>query len=327
MVSRTRILIFAATGCILIPCRFACASQDANRFLSSLKAEARAAGVSPSTFDRAMDGFSPIPRIIELDRNQPEGRKTFSEYRKNLLSEKRIRQAREFMESEKTRLARVEKTYGVPASVIVSLWGIETNFGAFTGGFFVPHALATLAMDGRRADFFRKELIKALVILEQGHVSVENMKGSWAGAMGQVQFMPSSFEAFSVDGDGDGRRDIWGNRTDVFASAANYLARSGWKRGEPWGFAVNLPKTLDAAPLAGMDKTLPTRTWQAMGVVRQSGDTFQALPEEASLVMPDGQDGPAFLVFDNYRVFLKWNRSIYFATVVGILSGLAGDAP
>ncbi|OFW83648.1 MAG: hypothetical protein A2018_04300 [Alphaproteobacteria bacterium GWF2_58_20] len=323
MVSSTRILTLAAACCAALSLP-ALAGGDVRHFLASLKVEALAAGVSSRTFDEAMSGFSPVSRIVELDRSQPEGRKSFAEYRKTLLSEKRITQGRRLYVEEKGRLSAMEKAYGVPAHVVVALWGIETNYGAIMGGFSVPHALGTLAMDGRRPDFFRGELVRALRIIEHGHVSVANMKGSWAGAMGQVQFMPSSFETYAVDANGDGRRDIWSDRDDIFASAANYLAKSGWKTGEPWGVPVRLPAGLDAGPLAGLDKTLPLEAFKEMGIASMDGKALNDLPAEASLVMPDGPTGAAFLVFNNYRVFMKWNRSTYFATAVGLLSDQIG---
>jgi len=291
-----------------------------SRFLAKLKAEAHAAGVSTRTFDEALAGFAPIARVIELDRAQPENRKSFAAYRETLLGASRISEGRTLFAEESHLLAQVSKAYGVPPQVIVALWGVETSYGALTGGFKVPQALATLAMDGRRPEFFRGELIKALRIIEDRHITASAMKGSWAGAMGQPQFMPSSFLTYAVDWNGDGRRDIWGTRADVFASAANYLAKSGWKAGEPWGIPVRLPQGMDASALCGLEKKLDMRYWKHLGLVPAGGGGFAGLPGEASLVMPDGADGDAFLVFNNYRVLMKWNRSTYFASAVGLLA-------
>ena len=296
------------------------ARADVARFLAKLKIDAKAAGVSSATFDEALSGFAPVPRIIELDRAQPEKRKSFAEYRKSLLGGDRVPRGRRLFIEEAKLLTSVSKAYGVSPQVVVALWGIETSYGAITGGFKVPVALATLAMDGRRPEFFRGELIKALSILEQKHIKASDMTGSWAGAMGQPQFMPSSFLAYAVDWDGDGRRDIWNTRGDVFASAANYLAKSGWKAGEPWGVEVKIPPGIDVSPLCGLEKKLSMGYWQEMGVSPKAGGSLSGLPSEASLVMPDGPSGDAFLVFNNYRVLMTWNRATYFASAVGLLA-------
>jgi membrane-bound lytic murein transglycosylase B len=187
------------------------------------------------------------------------------------------------------------------------------------GSFSVVAALATLAYDGRRSTFFRKELLNALRILDQGHITPEAMVGSWAGAMGQSQFMPSSFLAYAVDWDGDGRRDIWGTRADVFASIANYLARSGWKGDAGWGAEVRLPSSFDAR-LAGLEVKKPIAFWQDVGVRQPDGRGFSGSSGEASLVLPGGSDGPALLVTENYRAILRWNNSVYFASAVGYLA-------
>jgi len=213
-------------------------------------------------------------------------------------------------------LAEISEAYGVQSRFIVALWGIESDFGRVTGGFPVLDSLATLAFDGRRGAFFQDQLIQALRIVDDGHIQPDDMLGSWAGAMGQSQFMPSSFHSFAVDHDGDGRRDIWGTLPDVFASAANYLAEAGWKGDQTWGRQVRLPEGFDDA-LSGLDVTKPLHEWQALGVRRSNGDDLPVAQLSASVVLPGGPDGPAFLTYPNYRVLLKWNRSHYFATTVG----------
>ena len=222
--------------------RQAQAGEDFNLWVQSFKQEARAKGISQRTLDQAFSNVTPIPRVIELDRKQPEGKLTFAQYYDRVINKNRIAQGRRLYREHKTLLDQVSAQYGVQLQYIVALWGIETSYGNNTGGFGVVRSLATLAHDGRRSKFFRKELFNALKIIDEGHISAKAMQGSWAGAMGQNQFMPSSFHAYAVDGNGDGKRDIWKTLPDVFASTANYLAKSGWRGDERWGRRVVLPK-------------------------------------------------------------------------------------
>ncbi len=295
------------------------ASQSWDSWLGGVKSEARQKGISDNVI-AALNGIQPIPRVIQLDRKQPEGTMTFASYKQRVISDSRIRKGRILMREHAAELKKVSDQYGVPPQYIVALWGIETSFGENTGGFKVIPALATLAHDGRRSDFFRAELMNALKILDEGHIKPMNMKGSWAGAMGQNQFMPSSFHRFAVDGNGDGRRDIWTSLPDVFASSANYLSQSGWKRDEKWGRAVKLPQGFPKS-LASLKVQKPLSAWENMGVTLLNGAPIPAVANiQASIVAPDGLDGPAYLVYDNYRVIMKWNKSTYFATSVGIIA-------
>ncbi len=296
---------------------------DFARFLAELRREARAMGISERVLARALDGLDPLERVLELDRRQPEGRLAFRTYRSRVLTPERISAGRERLARNRRLLATVRRRYGVPESVLVALWGIETNYGRFTGGFPVIAALATLAWDGRRGPFFRKQLLAALRILEEGHVSLEDMQGSWAGAMGQPQFMPTTFLRFAVDGDGDGRRDIWNSLPDVFASMAHYLRRQGWRSGFRWGREVRLSRPPRESWL-GLERREPLARWRARGVRRADGGPLPRAAVDASLLMPDGPSGPAFLVYDNFRVLLKWNRSRYFALAVGLLADAVG---
>jgi membrane-bound lytic murein transglycosylase B len=207
--------------------------------------------------------------------------------------------------------------------VIVALWGVESTYGAYHGEFPVIAALATLAYDGRRAGFFRTELLQALKIVDHGDVTAERMTGSWAGAMGQNQFMPSSYHAYAVDYDHDGRRDIWTSLPDVFASIANYLAKAGWNDRYTWGRKVRLPSTIDGE-LAGLQQRKPLPEWQALGVRRDNGADLPVASLSASLLRTDEGQGPAYLVYDNFRVLMAWNRSTYFALTVGELADLIG---
>jgi membrane-bound lytic murein transglycosylase B len=294
-------------------------TQDFNSWLVGMRAEASRQGISQKTINAALYNINPKQRIIELDRKQPEGRKTFADYKKMIVSDSRIKRGRQMMRDYAGILQDVENQYGVPKQFIVALWGIETNYGSNTGGFGVVEALATLAWEGRRAEFFRKELMNALKIIDAGHISAASMKGSWAGAMGQNQFMPSSFNAYAVDGNGDGKRDIWGTKKDVFASSANYLKKNGWKPGERWGRRVMLPANFPAS-LEGRKIKRPLSFWKAQGVRKINRNPLPNENMMASIVAPDGLGGEAYIVYNNYHVIMDWNRSTYFATSVGLLA-------
>lgn len=239
-------------------------TQPFGDWLSELRDEARSRGYSDRLISQALTDLEPLPRVIALDRKQPESTMTMDEYLKKVLPQSRIDKAREKYRDNEALLKRVSERYGVPPQYIVALWGIESNFGERMGDFEIVEALATLAYDGRRSAYFRKELFNALTILQEGHIDYMDMLGSWAGAMGQCQFMPTSFINYAVDFDGDGRKDIWGTEADVFASIANYLSSEGWN------------------------------THGAYGSPEQTGS--------------------------NFNVILKWNRSRYFATAVGMLA-------
>ena len=288
-----------------------------------VRSEALGLGISAATFDSAFAGIEPIPRIIELDRTQPEVTITFADYLERVVPESRVAKGRELLAAHRDLLTPIGRKYGVPPRFIVALWGIETSFGRFLGGFPVIGALATLAHDGRRSDYFRGELLHALRILEDGHITPDAMVGSWAGAMGQSQFMPSSFVRYAVDHDGDGKRDIWSTQGDVFASAANYLAQAGWRTGETWGRQVRLPAGFDSAH-TGLEVTKPLADWQALGLRRADGGDLPQAGMSGSVVLPGGDGGPAYLVYGNYRTIMRWNRSFYFATSVGLLADRIG---
>lgn len=296
------------------------ASQDFSSWLADLKQEAQKEGISENIIAASLNDIQPIPRVIELDRKQPEGTMTFAKYRERVINQNRIDKGRRLLAQYSNELNQASQKYGVPPQYIVALWGIETSYGENTGGFKVIDSLATLAYDGRRSDFFRKELINALKILDAGHITPANMKGSWAGAMGQNQFMPSSFHTFAVDGNGDGHKDIWTTKADVFASTANYLSQSGWKEDEKWGRAIKLPQGFPES-LTGTKTSKPLSFWKGTGITLPNNSSIPTTPNlQASVVTPDGLGGPAFLVYDNYNVILKWNRSTYFATSVGLLA-------
>src|SRR5216683_4967205 len=237
---------------------------DFPTFLAGVRQDALAAGIKPAILDRALNGLQPIPRVLELDRKQPERVLTFTEYMGRVVTPSRIETARHRLAENRSLLDEIGAKYGVQPRFIVALWGIESDFGRGMGGFPVIGALATLAYDGRRSAFFRKELLNALKILDHGDIAPEAMMGSWAGAMGQSQFMPSSYLSYAVGWRGDGRRDIWNRKEDVFASIANYLARVGWRGDQNWGREVRLPPGLDRS-LGGIDAGKPVAEWGRLG--------------------------------------------------------------
>lgn len=290
-----------------------------DQWLIALRAEALGKGISADTVHTALNDVRPIPRVIELDRRQPEFTMTFEQYIERVVPATRIQLGQQKLRENEALLREIGALFGVQPRFIVALWGIETNFGQNTGGFAVIPALATLAHDGRRSAFFRKELLHALTIIDQGHIAAADMTGSWAGAMGQNQFMPSSFLSYAVDHDRDGRQNIWTSRADIFASMANYLRGVGWRGDETWGRQVILPAGFNP-DLTGLEVEKRLSEWQALGVRRADGGDLPARDLMASIVLPDGPGGRAYAAYNNYRSILKWNRSTYFATAVGHLS-------
>ncbi len=306
--------------CFLLLPEHAMADEKFESWLKEFKKDAAKQGISKDLLDDAFKGVEPISRVIELDRKQPEGKMTFAQYKQRVITQGRIDQGRRLYKKHRELLESTAAKYGVPAAYIVSLWGIETSYGNNTGGFGVVPSLATLAYDGRRGAFFRSELISALKILDAGHIDLKNMKGSWAGAMGQNQFMPSSFHAFAVDENGDGKRDIWTSLPDVFASTANYLSRSGWREDERWGRPVQLPAKFSSS-LLGTDTKKSLSEWDKIGIKLPGGGDIPVVDGmKASVIAPDGLKGPAYLVYHNFNVIMKWNRSHYFAVSVGTLA-------
>ena len=296
----------------------ALAAEGFAGFLDGVRSEARARGLKEATISSALDGLAPIERVVELDRRQPEFTLTFDQYMRRVVSAQRVEKGRARLAEHRGILDRVARAYRVQPRFIVALWGIETDFGRVRGSFPIIAALATLAHDGRRSRYFRKELFNALTIIDQGHISARAMIGSWAGAMGQNQFMPSSFLRYAVDHDGDGRRDIWTNRADVFASTANYLREVGWRDDQTWGRPVRLPSGFDPE-LLGLKTRKGLAAWQDLGVRRADGTDLPGRNLAASILRPS-EDGPPFAVYDNYRAILKWNRSHLFAVAVGSLA-------
>jgi membrane-bound lytic murein transglycosylase B len=297
----------------------AAAEGDFNSFLYLVGREAAAQGVRSSTVDLALRYAQYLPHVIELDRHQPEQVLTFAQYLQKTVSAQRIENARHALYDNWRLLDAVWRRYDVEPRFIVALWGMESDFGKITGNYIVVSSLATLGFDGRRGPYFRGELVSALRIIDQGNVGVGNMTGSWAGAMGQCQFMPSTFLRYAVDYNGNGRRDIWTDRADVLGSIANFLAHLGWRNGQSWGRPVLLPAGFDESS-TGLEVRRPTGEWSRMGVRSADARPLAAQEIEASLVLPDGADGPALLVYDNFRTIMRWNKSTYFAGAVGYLA-------
>ncbi|MEP7702834.1 lytic murein transglycosylase [Paraglaciecola sp. 25GB23A] len=290
-------------------------------YIQQLKKEAVQQGFKSEFIELQFSDVQFHQKAVVADKNQPESKITLDKYLATRVPDWKVKQALELMEQHKVVLAQVERQYGVQARFVVALWANESNFGRYMGKYPVISSLATMAYEGRREDFFKKQLFAALTIVEQGHVSHDDFLGSWAGAMGQSQFMPTTFLAYAVDFDADGKKDIWANTADVFASIANFLKSEGWNDTLTWGRQVSLPKEFDMT-LIGLGK-LDRKTllnWQALGVRRYDGEDLPALDLMASLIAPDGPDGRIYLVYENFNTLMKWNRSSYFGTAIGYLS-------
>src|SRR5438552_9638032 len=295
------------------------AEGDFNGFLAGFRRDARAQVFRSGTVDLAFRYIQFLPRVIELDQRQPDHTLTFAEFMNKVVTPQRIEDARRNLAENSGLLQRVQQRFNVQPRFIVALWGVESDFGKTQGSYSVPAALATLAYEGRRGPMFRGELITSLKILDQGHIRADNMLGSWAGAMGQCQFMPSTFLSYAVDFDGDGRRDIWNNRADVLGSIANYLARLGWRGNESWGREVAVPGNFDSR-LTGLDSRRPLVEWIRMGVRSVGAPLTGREAAEASLLLPDGLGGRALLVFDTFRAPMRWNKPVKFAASVGMIA-------
>jgi membrane-bound lytic murein transglycosylase B len=279
--------------------------------------EALANGIDAATFDRAFAGITPDPSVITADRSQPEFTRPVWEYLEGAISPYRVRKGQALLAEHAATLDGIEQRFGVDRETLVAIWGMESSFGQFMGDKSVIRSLATLAYEGRRPAFAQAQLLAALDILQHGDIQPASMLGSWAGAMGQTQFIPTTYNSHAVDFDGDGRRDIWNSSADALASAAHYLQASGWRKGRPAALQVQLPQGFDYA-MADADIRKPLEQWQAMGV--QTGLQAAGLAgESAYLLLPAGHRGPAFLVLDNFRAILKYNNSSSYALAVSLL--------
>jgi membrane-bound lytic murein transglycosylase B len=322
---RVLLLTACAVAALLLSPRAGQLSFDA--WLQKFRSEALGAGISSATVDRALAGLAPLEPVIARDREQPEFTLDFRSYLTRVVSRNRIEEGQRMLAQHAELVGSVASRYGMPSSLLVAVWGVESNYGRTQGDFPVVQALATLAYDGRRGAMFRRELLNALRILDQGHVELDAMRGSWAGAMGQLQFMPSTFISYAKDGDGDGRKDIWGSAADALESAARFMS-SGWSPGTRWGRQVRVPSRFNRS-LAGLRRTRTLAQWHALGVRLPRGEALPRDNLRASVIFPESSTrDPAFLVYSNYRALLRWNRSNFFALAVGHLADrIEGGAP
>lgn len=288
---------------------------------AGFRVEALKAGIRADIFDRAFAGVVPDMTVVKFDRSQPEFTRPVWEYLDGAMSAVRVRKGQALLVQYADVLQSIEQRYGVDRQALVAIWGMESSFGQFQGTQSVIRSLATLAYEGRRPGFAQSQLLAALEILQHGDIAPENMFGSWAGAMGQTQFIPTTYNTHAVDFDGDGRRDIWNTPADALASTAHYLQSSGWQRGQPWGFEVKLTQGFDYA-LADASTRKTVAEWQQMGLKLPNGSALPAnvAQLQAALLLPAGYRGPAFLVLDNFRTILKYNNSSSYAMAIGLLS-------
>lgn len=312
------------TGLFLIALTFSVSLAHAQEkswpiWLEEFKTEARQKGISEQTLNVALFNVQPNDQIVKLDRKQPEGRLSWTQYVNSIVAGTRITNGRANYVSHADLLAKVSARYKVQPQFIVALWGIETNYGAYTGNYSIIESLATLAYEGRRAELFRAELLAALQMIETKKAEANEMVGSWAGAMGQTQFMPSSYLKFAQDWDKNGHADIWKSEPDAFASIANYLHESGWNGELTWGYQVNLPAGFNPE-WADLYKSRTVGEWTKMGVTRADGAPLPSADTPVYVMYPGSNTEAAYAVTQNYHVLLQWNRSRYFATSVGLLS-------
>lgn len=302
--------------------------QSFTDWRAGLRMEALSQGITPLLFEQAFAGLTPDPQVIAADQSQPEFSRPVWEYLDSAVSSWRVARGKALLAEHAKTLKAIEAQYQVEPSILVAVWGMESSFGQQIGSKSVIRSLATLAYEGRRNAFWREQLLAALHILQEGDTSINGMIGSWAGAMGQTQFMPTTYRQYAVDFDGDGRRDIWKYSADALASAANYLNLSGWQHGQPWGFEVQLPAQNFDYQLADGAQRKTLKEWRALGVsLRNDEKASRHLDQQsATLFLPSGHQGPAYLFMDNFRSILKYNNSTSYALAIGLLSNtLEGD--
>jgi membrane-bound lytic murein transglycosylase B len=320
-------LILGAGSAALLVLSYPAAAVANSKCVEGLWPSAKSAGITRATFDRAFQGFTPDPEVIEAANFQPEYVKPVGEYIDRAVSEKRIQIGKQKLIEYQALLGALENRYGVDRTIIVAIWGVESNYGVQPGDKNVIRSLGTLICSGTKSKFARPQLVSALKILQRGDISLEAMNGSWAGAMGHTQFIPTTYTAYAVDHDGDGKRDIWGNIPDALASTASYLKVSNWRAGETWGYEVTLPKGFNPKNV-GENTLRSVGEWQKAGIVRVNGEAFPRLGDKASLFAPEGARGPAFLMLNNFRSILRYNVAKSYALAVGHLSNrLKGYGP
>jgi lytic murein transglycosylase len=316
-----------ATLTFSLPAFAQTAPPEFTRCLDDLQGAARAAGVSESTYRRFTQGLQPDMSVIEKLDYQPEFRMPIWDYLSGLVDEERVAEGRAMLATHAETLARVQQRYGVDPATVVAVWGVESNFGQNFGKYPLVQALGTLSCFGRRQSFFRGEFYSTLRILQGGHIAPERLVGSWAGAFGHTQFMPTTFERLAVDFDGDGRRDLMDSTADALASTANFLAKAGWQTGQPWGFEVKLPGGFNTTQ-EGRRSKRPISEWSARGVRRVDGSPLPGGPGSAGLMTPAGAAGPAFLVFRNFDAIYSYNAAESYGLAIAHLSDrLRGAGP
>jgi membrane-bound lytic murein transglycosylase B len=297
-------------------------SEEFSTWLSEFKQEAKAENISAQTIKNTFKKAKYLPRVITLDRAQPEFISPFLIYIDKRIDPSKIAHGRAMLQAHQALLNQIETDYGVPKNILVAFWGLETGYGGNKGDFGLPSALMTLAFEGRRAEFFRSQLLDTMRIIDAGHNNVAGMRGSWAGAMGHMQFMPSTMLKHGVDADADGKINIWTSLPDSFASAANYLAKTGWRKDEPAMLEVKLPANFDYS-LAHLNNRKKSLDWSQLGV-RDMDDKLLPALDNAAIVLPQGYKGPAFMVFGNFDVIMDWNRSVNYALSVAHLANQFG---
>jgi membrane-bound lytic murein transglycosylase B len=324
MIPSPKILLFAATTAIAAGP--ALAQSDFQACLQNIRSDAVGQGVPAATIDTAFRGLTPDSKVVELDGRQPEFSLTYGKYIGNAVTPDRVAKGQQKLQQYRGLLTDLEREYGVAPQYLVAFWGVETNYGTFMGDFSALRSVATLACMTKRTAFFANETIQALRILASNHMTTQQMKGSWAGAMGNMQFMPSTFTKWAVDRDGNGRIDIWSSMPDAFASAANFLRGVGFKPGLPAADEVVLPQNF---PLEQADTTVekPVRAWAAMGVKRAGSGPLPASDEPSSIILPAGWRGPAFILYPNFKAVMNWNRSTLYALSVAILAQQIAGGP
>jgi membrane-bound lytic murein transglycosylase B len=325
MIPLARLNIFAATTALLAGP--ALAQNDFQACLQNIQGEATRQGVPAQVADRAFQGLTPDQKVVDLDQRQPEFSLTYAKYVGASVTPERVVKGQQKMAQHRALLDALQAEYGVPPQYIMAFWGMETNYGGFMGDFQVVRSVATLGCMTKRQAFFSNETVQALRILATNHMTREQMRGSWAGAMGNMQFMPSTFMKWGVDRDGNGRIDLWNSLPDAFASAANFLRGIGFKPGLPSSEEVFLPQGF---PLDQADSTIekPVRAWAAMGVKKAGGAPLANVDDAASIILPAGWRGPAFILYPNFKAVMNWNRSTLYALAVGVLARqIAGGPP
>jgi membrane-bound lytic murein transglycosylase B len=297
------------------------AADSFQGFLAGVRADALRSGIAPNTVDHALNGLQPNQKVLDHFNHQPEFTLSWAQYRALVVTDQRAESGRAAVRQNSAIIQAVQDRYGVANGVVVGIWGLESSFGQKTGDYSVVQSLATLAWQTKRAAFFRSELIAALHILDSGDITPVRMTGSYAGAMGQPQFMPTSYLRYAVDFEGNGRRDIWGSKADTLASIANYLAKAGWRSGQGWGEQITVPPSFNPG-LAGRDNRRSVADWARAGVRRLDGGALTDMDIQAAVLLPDGVAGEAFLAYPNFAAIRRYNPSDYYAIAVGLI----GDA-